>query len=284
MPLQGESTHPTLANAFSPATEFTLESVLGGLGMDPESLSPHIRNLLNALLLYKSMFVGPWFAALSVEEDPETVAVYKTIREETSAQARRAADILRRWDESSDNATTQKVTDQVLKRLLADMLELKKSSTEVFLGAGIGSPTDQLRREFLELADIDRRHAETLRAALGSHLPQEPTKVVPAGSRGFKGIRQGPFPSGTLSETIRASLDQARGEGHEPSRIVLSNMCLRHLRDEGSVEPRQGNVFGVPVDVDFSWADEAFAITSRDRLSLAEIVTEMAVNERAHAD
>lgn len=55
----------------------------------------------------------------------------------------------------------------------------------------------------------------------------------------------------------------------------MSSMALRHLRDEGSVAPRQGDVFGLPVDIDFSWEDEAFAISSRGRISLAEIVTEM---------
>ncbi|MFA5862010.1 MAG: hypothetical protein WDA16_09990, partial [Candidatus Thermoplasmatota archaeon] len=125
-----------------------------------------MRKLVTALLLYKSMFAGPWFEALSSEEDPKTKEIYQRITTETTEQARRAADLLHRWDAMAQHEHMEAVTSQVLKRLLEDMLSLKKSSTEVFLGAGIGSPTDELRREFLNLADIDRRHAEALRAAL----------------------------------------------------------------------------------------------------------------------
>lgn len=37
--------------------------------LDFESFSPPVRRLAKALMLYKSMFAGPWFAALSEEED-----------------------------------------------------------------------------------------------------------------------------------------------------------------------------------------------------------------------
>lgn len=266
--------------------ERAAESLIGLFDVpNVEHLSTPMRNLLNALLLYKSMFAGPWFAALSLEEDPQMQAAYEGIRSETAHQARRAAEILSRWDAAAGGEATEKVTDQVLKRLLADMLELKQSSTEVFLGAGLSSPTDEMRREFLELADVDRRHAEVLRKALGGHSPLSPTDEphAPVERTRARGVFQGPFARGTISREIRAALDEARAEGHEPSRLVLSQACLRHLRDEGSVAPKQGDIFGIPADIDFSWGDEAFAITSRERLSLAEIVTEMAIRETAEA-
>lgn len=242
--------------------------------LDVDSLTPPMRRLVKALLLYKSMFAGPWFAALSMEETQPTRAIYDRIMRETTEQAGRAANLLHDWDASPQREKMEDVTQQVLKRLLDDMLTLKKSSTEVFLGAGLGAPTEEMRRAFLELADIDRRHAEDLRGALGVHLP-----TVPAEQRhqttGYVGVQAGPFPPGTISDTIRSALDAARESGHEPARLVLSSMTLRHLRDEGSVAPSQGDVFGVPVDIDFSWDDEAFTIASRSRVSLAEIVTEM---------
>lgn len=230
-----------------------------------------MRRLVNALMLYKSMFAGPWFEALSKEEAPDKKEIYEQIMDETSEQAEMAFDLLHRWDGMAEEGRTQRVTDQVLKRLLDDMLNLKKSSTEVFLSAGIDSPTEEMRREFLDLADIDRRHAEALRAALGVRLPDDPSSPT----QGYAGVHSGPFPAGTLSRTLKGALEQARDAGHEPIRIVLSSMALRHLRDEGSVVPRQGNVFGLPADVDFSWESEAFSITSRANVSLAEIVTEM---------
>lgn len=242
--------------------------------LNVEALTPPMRKLVNALMLYKSMFAGPWFEALTAEEDPETRATYERIMSETTEQARRAFDLLHRWDGMSEEGRAQRVTDQVLKRLLDDMLNLKKSSTEVFLGAGLGSPTEQMRREFLDLADIDRKHADALRAALGVHLPEDPSSSPPITS-GYAGVHAGPFKPGTISETIRAAIEEARAAGHEPIRIVLSSMALRHLRDEGSVAPRQGDIFGLPADIDFSWEMEAFSIESRARMSLAEIVTEM---------
>lgn len=230
-----------------------------------------MRRLVNALMLYKSMFAGPWFDALSREEAPDRKEIYNRIMSETSEQARMAFDLLHRWDGISEEGKAQRVTDRVLKRLLDDMLSLKKSSTEVFLSAGIDSPTEEMRREFLDLADIDRRHAESLRTALGVSIPDDPATPT----QGFAGVQSGPFPAGTLSRTIKGALEQARDAGHEPIRIILSSTALRHLRDEGSVVPRQGNIFGLPADVDFSWESEAFSIASRARVSLSEIVTEM---------
>lgn len=249
----------------------------GELAID--ALSPSMRRLVNALMLYKSMFAGPWFAALE-EEDTETRAIYRRIMEETTEQARRAFELLHRWDGASDRGRAEELTEQVLKRLLEDMLSLKTSSTEVFLGVGIASPTEEMRREFLELADIDRQHAEALRKALGARLPEDRSAST-ASIKGYAGVHAGPFAPGTLSATLRNALEEARAARHEPTRIVISSMALRHLRDEGSVAPRQGDVFGVPVDVDFSWEKESFSITSRARISLAEIVTEMEAGNQA---
>jgi hypothetical protein len=243
--------------------------------LDDAALSPPMRNLLNALLLYKSMFAGPWFTALSVAEDPGTQAVYELIRVETASQARRTAETLRRWGALPPHEGAEDATREVLKRLLEDMLALKKSSTEVFLGAGLSAPTEEMRREFLDLADMDRRHADLLRRMLHVHPPHETDLDAPWAAPVFDGVQTGPFGPGRLSGKLWDTLEAARGQGHEPSRIVLSGMALRHLRDEGTVAPRQGEIFGLPVDIDFSWRGECFAVTSRERLSLAEIVTEM---------
>lgn len=165
-------------------------------------------------------------------------------------------------------------------RLLEDMLELKKKSTEVHLAAGIRSPTEELRRDFLDLARTDKEHADILRDLLGIRLPKgeiphldEPETVKQ------RRPQAGPFPPGTLSGKVQEAVEDSRSQGHEPARIILSSVAFRHLRDEGAVEPRQGNVFGLPTDVDFSWQGEAFAVTSRDQISLSEIVTEMTGTE-----
>lgn len=234
--------------------------------------APPMKRLVNALLLYKSMFVGPWFAALAREEDPETSAAYLRISKDTARQARQATELIRQWGNHPQHETVEDVTKQVLTRLLQDMLELKKNSTEVFLAAGIRSPTEELRRQFLDLARMDREHADTLRELLGIRIPEKDRRAhadPPA-----IGPQVGPFEAGTLSGRLQKALEDAREHGHDPSRLILSSECLRHLRDEGVVMPHRGEIFGVPVDIDFSWTGEAFAVTSKERLSLAEIVTE----------
>jgi hypothetical protein len=281
-PLQVPSNAPLPGQAGSTGPEAAPVDIFG-LRLNDESLSPPMRGLLNALLLYKSMFAGPWFTALSREQDPQTRATYERIRDETAAQAHRAADILRRWDTAPRQDTTARVTGEVLKRLLEDMLALKKSSTEVFLGAGLSAPTEEMRREFLNLADVDRRHAGDLRQMLDIHLPKDPSRGSSEDAPAFEGVQTGPFPPGQLSGTLWDTLEEARREGHEPSRIVLSGMALRHLRDEGAVAPNQGDIFGLPADIDFSWRGECFAVTSRGRLSLAEVVTEMVTGKDAPA-
>lgn len=245
---------------------------LSPFGKEVDSLSGPMRRLVRALLLYKSMYTGPWFESLGVEEDPRTRSLYQSITRETWEQARATMDLLHRWDAMAPQEATESLTEQVLTRLLEDMLTLKKSSTEVFLSAGIGAPSEEMRREFLRLADMDRRHAEALRQALGVRLPKDTPEPE---TRRFAGVHTGPFAAGTLSDTVQRSLDQARAAGQEPRRLVMSDTVLRHLRDEGSVPPGQGDVFGLPVDIDLGWQQEAFAIISRSRISLAEIVTEM---------
>ena len=246
------------------------EAAFGDLRI--EDFAPPMKNLVNALLLYKSMFVGPWFTALAREEDPKTSAAYARISKETAEQARQAAELIRQWGSHPQHGTVEEVTKQVLTRLLEDMLELKKNSTEVFLAAGIRSPTEELRRRFLDLARMDREHADILRELLGIRIPKGDARAH--GGPPVIGPQVGPFAAGTLSGRLHKAFEGLREHGHDPSRLVVSSECLRHLRDEGVVKPHQGDIFGVPVDIDFSWEGDAFAITSKERLSLAEIVTE----------
>lgn len=236
-----------------------------------EDFAPPMKNLMNALLLYKSMFVGPWFTALAREEEPKTSAAYERISKDTAEQARRAAELIRQWGDHPQRGAAEEVTKQVLTRLLEDMLELKKNSTEVFLAAGIRSPTEELRRQFLDLARMDRQHADILRELLGIRIPKGGKRARDKPSD--IGPQVGPFAAGTLSGRLHKAFEDVREHGHDPSRLVVSSECLRHLRDEGVVKPHQGDIFGVPVDIDFSWEGDAFAITSKERLSLAEIVT-----------
>ncbi|HET6403565.1 MAG TPA: hypothetical protein VFH78_02865 [Candidatus Thermoplasmatota archaeon] len=239
-------------------------------------LSAPMQDMMSALLLYKSMFIGPWFEALSREENAEARSAYARITAETREQAVTTVDVLRHWD-TIGHENADEVRKQVLDRLLRDMLEMKKSSTEVFLAAGIRSPTEAIRREFLELANIDQRHANLLRAILGVNVSFHDV-ADPARALKVKGPHIGPFAPGTLSGLVRRAIDDARAAGHEPARLVVSGIVLRHLRDEGAVKPGEGTAFHLPVDIDFSWDGECFAITSLERVSLAEIASSTRVD------
>lgn len=251
-----------------------LQATFGDLEL--RSLSPPMRGLLNSLLLYKSVFVGPWFEMLIEEERAGTRETYIRLRDETAAQAKQAVRVIEDWGSYGD-PRAREVTDNVLTRVLEDMLTLKKSSTEVFLAAGLAAPTDEIRRRFLQLADIDRGHASALRSALGV---RQPGRSEPRRAGGGAGVEVGPFPGGTLPESLKTAVDRAREHGDEPERILLSSLALRHLRDAGVVEPGRGEIFEIPVDVEFSWSEECFAVMTRNRLSLAEIVSDVRNGER----
>lgn len=248
-----------------------------------DSLSPPMQDMLRALLLYKSVFVAPWFVELGKAESPQTRAAYASIATQTREQGLEAVELIRKWDASASTEAAREIKEDVLRRLLEDLLELKKSSTEVFLAAGIRSPNEELRRAFLRLAAVDQGHANELRAALGVKRPEEHLPESRGASRTATGAHEGPFSPGTLSGIVRRTVDESEASGHEPSRIVASPLALRHLRDEGSVERDAGTAFGLPVDVDFSWEGECFAVISRSRLSLAEIAIQMSDLDEASA-
>jgi len=243
---------------------------------DTSDLSVPMQDMMAALLLYKSMFIGPWFEALSREENSEARSTYERITSETRQQAATTVDVLRRWD-TIGHEEADEVRKRILARLLRDMLEIKKSSTEVFLAAGIRSPTEEIRREFLELANVDQRHANMLRTILGVKVF---LNDIPAATRAanVKGPHIGPFAPGALSGIVREAIEDSHAAGHEPARLVVSGIVLRHLRDEGAVRPGDGTAFGLPVDIDFSWGGECFAITSLARVSLAEIASSRPAN------
>lgn len=72
---------------------------------------------------------------------------------------------------------------------------------------------------------------------------------------------------------MRTVVDRLRANGNTPHRVILSALSLRHLRDEGALDPQQNTVLDLPVDVDLAWQGEAFSIATHERLSLAEIVS-----------
>jgi hypothetical protein len=241
-----------------------------------ESVTPALRELATPLLLYKSLFMEKWFNLLR-EQDPDarTRDVFTRIQEETNEEAREFIALLREWDAFPDHGNAEKAAGDLHLRLLEDMLKLKERSTEGFLAAGLQAPTEELRNEIIRLADMDRAHADDLRDVLVERAAARHAAPKDAASGPVNGVHVGPFPRGQVGERIRETLDRMRANGDAPTRIILSDTTLRHLRDEGTLDAQQGTLHEIPVDVDFAWAGECVVVQTHERLSLAEIVTHM---------
>lgn len=48
---------------------------------------------------------------------------------------------------------------------------------------------------------------------------------------------------------------------------------LRHLRDEGALEPEAGKAFGLFVEVDMGWPGECYAVLTQERIGHSEMLT-----------
>lgn len=243
-------------------------------------LQTPLRDMLVELLLYKSVFMGAWFEALARRhEDPLMRDALLRIREETIGQAVGTIQEIHAWDGVPGGArTVDDVRYAVRTRLLEDLLVVKEGGTEVALSVAMAAPTEAIRQAFVHLADRDRRHADELRHLLG--VQAVGSRMPAAADLASHGAHEGRYTHGPLYRSVQATLNQLIAAGHVPSRLVLSPGALRHLRDEGSVDSDKGSAFGLPVEVDFGWGGEAFAVLTRERASLAELITAAREGER----
>lgn len=238
---------------------------LEGLAVLPADL----RGIGCDLLLYKALLGGPWFEMLLALDPREDASTLRRIVRETETEAQLAILALRQWDPKS--ADNEALAVALRNCVFEDLLVIKESTVEAFLRVGMRAPTESLRREFLRLADMDRRHAEELRAALGTRQAADARSDARRDGNGV-GAHAGRDGDGTLSRSIRRVLDEMRLDGQDASSVVLSAVALRHLRDEGTIGPDETTLFGLDVEIDFGWQGECFAVRSRDHAALAELV------------
>lgn len=236
-------------------------------------LEPPLRDLLRELLLHKSLFVSDWFLTLAAHDDAEEARVFRRIGTETLHEGREASAELEAWSRVHvDPDRTERVADEVRQTLIQALIALKEASTEAFLHAAMNAPTERIRDNLTNLADIDRRHADELRVVLGTATVADKLAKARAMERDLAcGAHQGRYLPGTLGQSVRRTLVRLRERDAEPTRIIVSAESLRHLRDEGLVE--ENTVLGLPVDVEMSWAGEGFAVLTGERVTLAEIIT-----------
>jgi hypothetical protein len=236
-------------------------------------LAHPLRDAAADLLLYKSLFRGAWFEHLaSHQADARVAETLRRMSRETEEETRQAIQSLQAW--SPLPSSVEEILPKLRADLIEDLLTLKESTTEAFLLVGMRAPTSELRRTFVALADIDRRHADALRALLGTHRVEH---RLGASSRPQRGAAVGAHnqraPHASLAQSVQRAIDDLRADGQEPARITLSAVALRHARDEGMLGPDDGTALGLQVDVDFGWRGECFAVRTRDHATLSEIIT-----------
>lgn len=250
-------------------------ALLGGVS-DP------MRGLLLQLLLYKSIFMGSTFRELAErEEHAPTRDALVQLHAETAAEAAALTLAMRAWDAhpASDEGVASAAAEARM-RFIDDLIALKDGVTDLGVSAAMRAPTDDLRRQILALADLDRRHADVLRELRGArtvaeHLAREPPRAdAPVGAD------RGRAPGEPLARSLERTLDALRSAGSAPTAVVVGPDGLRHLRDEGVVDADTGRIFGLPVEVDMAWRGECFAVETADRIGSAELVAA----SRAHPE
>lgn len=241
------------------------EAALGGF-------HPPMRDLLVPILLYKSHFLGDWFLAIARAEQDESLR---------SALLKLSADCLREslgllaaaseWDAMRpDPARLEGLARTLHTRAIEEMVLMKELTAESVLLAAMQAPTPALREKLRALADLDREHADVLRALVGADtVAQAESRRAPEGPLG---AHAGRLPGRTLGSSLAAAIARVAQQGVAVRRVVVSPTALRHLRDEGEVAP-DGTIQGFPAEVDFAWGDECFALMTTERVSLASILT-----------
>ena len=250
--------------------------LMGGTHEMLARLSPDMRDLLRELLLHKSIFVGESFVTLATRGDEEEDRRFRRVFDETVAEGTDACRHLEEWDNlPHDRGKVEAAAKDVRKNLLDALIVLKELSTEAFLTSAMAAPTKDLRDRILRLADIDRQHADDLRAIVGASTVSQKLRAQEARHESDAyGAHAGRSTDGTLGRSIQRTLQRLAAARVKPARLMLSSTSLRHLRDEGHVHDNVA--FDLPIDVDLGWGGEAFAIVTRERVSLAEILTSQA--------
>lgn len=239
-------------------------------------LTEPARELLLQMLLYKSVFVGHSFRTLAGRETSAKLRSHLlTMSHESVAEAAGVTLLIHEWDKVP--GVWDQVTETIQEsrhRLLLDLIHLKEGMTETGLSAAMRAPTDALRKRFLRLVDIDRRHADELRAFLGTTTTMAYREVHDhgLGAHDARGRRT------SLGREMRQRLEALRAKGVSPQRLVLSPDGVRHLRDEEDIS-EDGRWLGLPIDIDSGWEGDVFAIVTDERITYAELVVAMRASE-----
>jgi len=228
------------------------------------------RRTLVPLLAYKGPFLAEWFGEIiRHEEDADVREALAGIARDTLRETIEILATMSAWEQTRIDPSPEHGR-LLQRRAIHDLLRLKEGSSEVVLLTGMQAPTQELRARLVALADRDREHADLLRRLLGSGALAS-LRARPQGD-GQLGAHEGRTHGSTLAASVRARVREMEESGVRVDRLVLSAVSLRHLRDEGEVKP-DGTALGLPVDVDFGWRGEGFALVTDARASLAEVVS-----------
>ncbi|HET6404673.1 MAG TPA: hypothetical protein VFH78_08500 [Candidatus Thermoplasmatota archaeon] len=239
-----------------------------------DGLKEPTKDLLLQTLLYKSVFTGQGLRALAArEERPDVREALLRISSETVPEGAAVTALLREWD--AHLASWEAIStcaEDARSRLLHDLVTVKEGLVETGLASAMAAPNAELRDRFLKLVDIDRRHADELRALRGTALTRHLREAIEKASLGAASGREH---ATSFGGTILRQVEAFRRKGHTPMRIVVSADGARHLRDENLIG-QDARIFGLWLDVDLAWRGETFAIITEERISYAQLLAEAA--------
>lgn len=231
------------------------------------------RRLLVPLVTYKSVFLGDWFEEVARQErDPATRKALLGIVRDTLVEAIELLETMRAWERGVSPGNDE-LASTLQAHALGELVELKQASTEALVLAAMHAPTAELRARLMRLADLDRQHAGIVRALMG--VPEFPVQEHARDDESPLGVQRGRDPKATIARSVERAVQELRARGSTPTRLVVSGATLRHLRDEGVVLG-DGTVHGLPVEVDFGWRGDVFAIETDERVRLAELLSRKA--------
>ena len=232
-----------------------------------------LMQVVDALILYDTPILDQRFQeAITMHQDP---AMRERLRK-LPARVALGSRLTRRAGLEWERTTGGGVLDDEFKSraarfLLEALLDSAEDQIRLKHFLARSAPTEEARRFIDEAILVHRELAGTLREAIKALPPAQPDKgdePVPRQPQYISEEREATDLRGQVEGAIRAMVEG----GKRPKALVVSDVALRHLRDQGLFHKGEATVLGVPVEVDFTWDGSKYALLSTDTVTLEEIL------------
>lgn len=170
------------------------------------------------------------------------------------------------WQSEIRSGPSPEFVSWVEYTVLESFLTLVESQLAVLNHVAREAPTQRARAAFDSMIDKHRDVARALRGALRRQADLREPPMAQA-----RLVQEEPKEGDFRGHLEKAIQDAEKGP-HGVRAIVLSATGFRHLRDQGCFKEGAASLAGHRVMIDFGWSAPAFAIETRDRVPLEEIM------------